>query len=93
MYAMFYNCNSLNELNLSNFNTSQAEDISYMFDNTTNLKTININNADFTKVTEYSYMFRESGVTNITVKDENAKAFIEARLTDASITGATVTIG
>ena len=32
MAGMFYGCSSLNELNLSNFNTNNVTDMSYMFD-------------------------------------------------------------
>ena len=93
MMAIFQNCKSLQTLDLSNFNIETIEDVSYMFQNTINLKTINMNKADFTKATIYDGMFQGSGVTNITVKDEITKTFIEARLTDESITGATITIG
>ena len=93
MMAIFQNCKNLQTLDLSNFNIKNIEDVSYMFQNTINLKIINMNKADFTKATIYDGMFQGSGVTNITVKDEIAKTFIEARLTDESITGATITIG
>ena len=93
MKYMFQLCKNLENLNLSNFITSNVVNMDRMFNQCTNLKTINMNKADFTKVTEYPYMFGGNGVTSITVKDETAKTFIEARLTDASITGTTVTIG
>jgi surface protein len=40
MPQMFYNCSSLDELDLSNFNTSKVEIMGQMFYNTPNLKTI-----------------------------------------------------
>ena len=92
MNHMFSFSTELQNLNLNNFITSNVVDMSTMFNNTPNLKIINMNKADFTKVTILEHMFNLSGVTSITVKDETAKAFIEARLTDASITGATVEI-
>ena len=37
MRSMFYNCNSLTSLDLSNFNTQNVTDMSYMFSNCNSL--------------------------------------------------------
>ena len=39
---MFYECNSLTNLNLSNFNTQNVTNMSWMFDNCNSLKKENI---------------------------------------------------
>ena len=38
MKFMFYECTSLKELNLSNFNTSEVNDMYYMFSKCSSLK-------------------------------------------------------
>ena len=43
---MFYNCSSLTNINLSNFNTQNVTDMSYMFDNCYNLNKQNIITTD-----------------------------------------------
>ena len=44
MSYIFYNCYSLKELNLFNFNTNNVIDISYMFCNCSSLKELNLFN-------------------------------------------------
>ena len=41
MSYMFYNCSSLDSLNLSNFNTPNVTDMSYMFYNCSSLDSLN----------------------------------------------------
>ena len=41
---MFYECSSLEELNLSNFNTNNVNDMSYIFYECSTLKDLNISN-------------------------------------------------
>ena len=55
---MFKNCFGINEINLSNFDTSQVTDMSYMFSSCSNLASLNVSNFDTSKVTDMSYMFR-----------------------------------
>jgi len=89
---MFHGMSALTSLDLSSFVTTNVTNMSYMFEKTNNLTTLNLSNATFNSVTTYSGMFTgtKSGIT-ITAKDETAKTWLEARLTDVSKTG-TVTI-
>ena len=41
---MFYECSSLKELNISNFNTNKVNDMSYMFNEYSSLKELNLSN-------------------------------------------------
>ena len=41
---MFQNCESLNELSLTNFNTKNVKDMSYLFSNCKSLEYLDINN-------------------------------------------------
>ena len=54
---MFYNCNSLKSINLSNFNTSSVTNMEYMFNNCNSLKSINLSNFNTSSVTNMRYMF------------------------------------
>ena len=92
MMGMFQQCQSLTELDLSNFDTSQVTDMNAMFLRCQNLTELDVSNMTFDQVTDYNSMFSlvKDGIA-ITAKDSNAKAFIEARLSDARRTG-TVTI-
>ena len=52
MQAMFKNCNALEYLDLSNFNTSNVNDMSCMFSNCNKLKEIKgLNNFNTNKIT------------------------------------------
>ncbi len=96
MESMFTKCSSLTSLNLSNFDTSNVASIGFMFSDTTNLTTINFDIANFNSVSESAWgnveMFKNSGVTYITVKDEDAKTFIENKLEDGSINNVTIEV-
>ena len=87
MSSMFDNCSGLTSLDLSNFDTSQVTNMSYMFDGCSKLLSLDMRNATF-NATSYSQMFRTvaNGI-NIIVKDDTAKTWIEARLSDAGKTG------
>ena len=93
MYYMFYSCDSLVKLNLSGFNTSKLEDVTNMFNSCSSLTDLDMRNATFDNVSDYTDMFSMiNHSVHIVVKDEKAKKFIEDRLGDNYITGATVTI-
>ena len=47
MNSMFYECSSLNELNLNSFNTINVTDMSSMFSRCSSLKELNLDNFDF----------------------------------------------
>ncbi len=54
---MFCICSSLKELNLSNFNTENVTDMSYMFDYCKSLKELNIINFNTNNVINMRSMF------------------------------------
>ncbi len=57
MYYMFYRCNSLTTLDLSNFDTSKVTSMNQMFSNCSSLTTLDLSNWDTSKVTNMSSMF------------------------------------
>ena len=58
MRAMFCNCSSLTNLDVSKFDTSNVTNMGNMFDSCSKLKTIYASNKfDTSKVSKYSYMF------------------------------------
>ena len=57
MESMFYECSSLKELNLNNFNTNNVTDMSYMFYECSSLKELNLNNFNTNNVTNMESMF------------------------------------
>jgi surface protein len=54
---MFCNCRLLTELDLSKFNTSKVEDMSYMFWGCSDLNDLNITNFDINNVINTTGMF------------------------------------
>ena len=91
MSQMFETCWNFTSLDLSNFDTSQVTDMSGMFWNCYKLTSLDMRNATF-NATSYSDMliYVPNGI-NIIVKDDTARAWIQARLSDVGRTG-TVTI-
>ena len=89
--CMFSYCYKLTSLNLSSFDTSGVTAMREMFYSCNNLKNLDMRNATF-NATDYSSMFYSvlNGIS-IIVKDETAKTWIEARLSDVGRAG-TVTI-
>lgn len=59
MSSMFYNCESLTSLDLSNFDTSNVTDMSGMFNWCESLNSLDVSNIDTLKVTDMRDMFRE----------------------------------
>ena len=57
MTGMFFECSSLKEINLSNFNTNNVTNMSYMFSECSSLKDLNLSNFNTTNVTNMNYMF------------------------------------
>ena len=57
-YSMFYNCQSLTLLDLSNFDTSNIIDMGWMFQSCKNLASLNLSSFNTSKVTSMSSMFR-----------------------------------
>ena len=56
---MFSYCKSLINLNLSNFNTQNVTDMSYMFCDCKSLTNLNLSNFNTQNVTDMSGMFRD----------------------------------
>ena len=57
MNSMFYECNNLTTLNVSNFDTKNVTDMGWMFYGCNNLTTLNVSNFDTKKVTNMKSMF------------------------------------
>ena len=57
MFAMFYNCNNLTSLDLSNFNTDKVTNMRSMFWGCNNLTSLDVSNFDTSKVTDMCQMF------------------------------------
>ncbi|RKA77832.1 hypothetical protein DZK38_02923 [Listeria monocytogenes] len=57
MLAMFQNCTSLEELDVSNWDTSSATDMAYMFAHCTSLEALDVSNFDTSSVTNMQAMF------------------------------------
>ena len=55
----FYFCSSLENLDLSSFNTENVKNMSHMFDSYRLLNTLNLYNFNSKKVKDMSYMFLE----------------------------------
>ena len=54
---MFYNCSSLESLDVSNFDTSNVTLMNHMFGQCSKLKSLDLSNFDTSKVTDMMYMF------------------------------------
>ena len=77
---MFYDCNSLTNLNLSNFNTQNVSNMGGMFQNCESLKNLNLSNCNTQNVTNMSGMFNKCGsLTNL-----NLSHFDTQNVTDTS---------
>ncbi|MBQ2409035.1 MAG: BspA family leucine-rich repeat surface protein, partial [Bacilli bacterium] len=67
MSLMFYNCNNLAQLDVSNFDTSEVTDMKYMFYNCNNLTQLDVSNFNTSQVTTMYCMFY--GCNNLTQLD------------------------
>ncbi len=57
MSGMFYECISLKEIDLSNFNINNVQDMGEMFSNCSSLKEINLSNFNINNITYVGGMF------------------------------------
>ena len=74
---MFEGCSSLENLNISNLNTSKVTRMDYMFSGCSSLSNLKISNFTFDSVTNDSGMFQNiPKAALITVKDQSAKDYI-----------------
>ena len=72
---MFCECSSLTKLDLSNFNTNNVTDMSWMFYKCSSLTNIDLSNFNTNNVTTMSFMFlncKNLKKENIRIKDENS---------------------
>lgn len=58
---MFHECNSIKELDLSDFNTSNVTNMSEMFSGCSSLISVNLNNFDISKILMINNMFYDCG--------------------------------
>ena len=83
MRGMFHNCGSLEELDLSSFDTSKVTNMGWMFNISDDdpagrgysvLKNLNLSSFDTSKVEEFSYFLESMANVNteITIKTNNA---------------------
>ena len=69
---IFKSCYSLTSVNLSNFDTSNVSNMSYMFSGCIRLTSLNISNFNTSNVTDMSYMFGScSKLTSLNVSNFN----------------------
>ena len=81
MSFMFYYCDNLKSLDLSNFDTSNVTNMSYMFYSCSNLKSLNLSNFDTSNVTNMSLMFYSCS----NLKSLNLSNFDTSNVTNMSV--------
>ena len=75
---MFSGCDSLTSIDLSNFNTQNLTNMSYMFSECNSLTDINLSNFNTEIVTNMSYMFSEcNSKTDIDLSNFNTQNVID----------------
>ena len=69
---IFYDCNKLISIDLSNFNSSEVTNMEYMFYECSSLNSLNLSNFITNKVTNMEYMFYEcSSLTSLNLSNFN----------------------
>ena len=74
IYHLFYDCSYLIKLNLSNFNTENVTNMSFMFGNCKNLINLDLSKFNSKNITNMSNMFddcKSLKKENIITKDKN----------------------
>jgi len=90
MAYMFNSASALTSLDVSGFDTSNVTNMGGMFLRATSLVNLDFRKAMFDKVTSYSAMFRSvPSNIKITTKNGITKTWLQSRLSEESITGAT----
>ena len=69
MSLMFYFCESLTELDLSNFITDKVTNMSYMFEGCSSLKTLNISSFNTNNVNDMSSMFHSLSLSTLDISN------------------------
>ena len=81
MHAMFYYCESLTSLDLSNFDTSKVTDIGFMFTSCKSLTSLDLSNFDTSQVTDIGFMFTScKSLTSLDLSN-----FDTSQVTDMSV--------
>lgn len=87
---MFQSCSTLTTLNISNFDTSDVNDMGYMFHGCTGLTTLDLSSFDFGNVSGFSSILEGcSNLISITARTEADKNILAAKifyLPDCTIT-------
>ena len=74
MYAMFYGCNNLTALDVSDFDTKNVTNMTGMFYECNNLTTLNVSNFDTKNVTDMGWMFYHcNNLTTLNVANFDTK--------------------
>ena len=77
---MFYKCNKLLSIDLSNFNTNNVTNMSDMFRNCSSLTSLNLSNFNTNNVTNMSFMFSVVNRKKCKLECEDAKILKEFSL-------------
>ena len=75
MVGMFSDCSSLEELNLSSFDTSNVQYMSGLFSGCKGLKSINISSFNMKNVIEINHMFKEISLEYLDISYFNTSMF------------------
>lgn len=77
MSWIFLSCNSISNLDLSHFNTSNVTNMSYMFNGCNNLTNLDLSSFDISKITNMLSMFSNMPTNAlIYVKDETTQNLV-----------------
>ena len=71
MRCMFYDCKNLKSLDLSNFNTSDVSDMSYMFANCEKLKSLDISSFNTSNATNIDYIFSGCKIEELIINQQD----------------------
>ena len=83
MSSMFKRCSSLEELNLSSFNTNNVTDMEFMFSWCSSLVELDLSNFKTNNVNNMLYMFgscsslKKLNISNFVINDENINHMFE----------------
>jgi surface protein len=76
MSYMFYNCISLNKLELSNFDTNFVTDMRYMFSSCKSISYLNLTSFNTLNCKSFLNMFSETNDMNVTINKQNNSQLI-----------------
>lgn len=76
LYGFFQNCNSLKEIDLSSFNTSNVTNMNSLFSNCYALLTLDVTSFDTSNVTNMANMFTNSRTTDLDLSNFNTEKVV-----------------